>query len=81
MWHEARKQEKALRGVMVNFQKRAERRREFYDKMRSNPMKFLRLFGQPMKIHTDPAIAAAGDSPSTMSDALAGRSQHPYLKI
>ena len=33
MWHEARKQEKKLREAMVNYQKRAERRREHYDKL------------------------------------------------
>ena len=33
MWHEARKQEKKLRETMVNYQKRAERRREHYDKL------------------------------------------------
>lgn len=33
MWHEARKQEKKIREVMVDFQRRAERRREHYDKM------------------------------------------------
>ena len=32
MWHEARKQEKALKGMMVNFQRRAERRREYYER-------------------------------------------------
>ena len=33
MWHEARKQEKKLRGMMVDYRKRAERRRAFYEKM------------------------------------------------
>lgn len=33
MWHEARKQEKKIREVMVDFQRRAERRREHYDKL------------------------------------------------
>lgn len=33
MWHEARKQEKKIRDAMVDFQKRAERRREHYEKM------------------------------------------------
>lgn len=33
MWHEARKQEKKIRGLMVDFKKRAERRREFYEKI------------------------------------------------
>ena len=33
MWHEARKQEKKIRDAMVDFQRRAERRREHYEKM------------------------------------------------
>lgn len=33
MWHSARKQEKKVREVMVDFQKRAERRREHYEKL------------------------------------------------
>ena len=33
-------------------------------------MKFLRIFGQSAKIHMDPVIAAAGDSPSTMSVSI-----------
>lgn len=33
MWHEARKQEKKLREAMVDYRKRAERRRIHYDKM------------------------------------------------
>ena len=33
MWHEARKQEKKLRGMMVDYRKRAERRRAFYERM------------------------------------------------
>ena len=32
MWHEARKQEKKIRDAMVDFQKRAERRRQHYEK-------------------------------------------------
>ena len=32
MWHEARKQEKKIREVMVDFQRRAERRREHYER-------------------------------------------------
>lgn len=32
MWHEARKQEKKIRGMMVDYRKRAERRRDFYEK-------------------------------------------------
>ena len=33
MWHEARKQEKKIRGLMVDYKKRAERRREYYEKI------------------------------------------------
>ena len=33
MWAEARKQEKKVRGIMVDHKKRAERRREFYEKI------------------------------------------------
>ena len=33
MWAEARKQEKKIRGIMVDHKKRAERRREYYEKI------------------------------------------------
>lgn len=33
MWQEARKQEKKLRGIMIDFKKRAERRQAYYAKM------------------------------------------------
>ncbi|XP_017583470.1 PREDICTED: CLK4-associating serine/arginine rich protein [Corvus brachyrhynchos] len=33
MWHEARKHERKLRGMMVDYKKRAERRREYYEKI------------------------------------------------
>lgn len=36
MWQEARKQEKKIRGLMVDYKKRAERRREFYEKIVSD---------------------------------------------
>ena len=36
MWHEARKQEKKVREVMVNLQRRAERRKEHYEKLVSS---------------------------------------------
>ncbi len=41
MWHEARKQEKKLREVMVNYQRRAERRREHYEKLVSRTIDLL----------------------------------------
>lgn len=33
MWHEARAQEKRLRGFMVDQHKRADRRRKYYEKV------------------------------------------------
>lgn len=33
MWAEARKQERKIRGIMVDHKKRAERRREYYEKI------------------------------------------------
>ncbi|XP_041353654.1 CLK4-associating serine/arginine rich protein-like isoform X2 [Gigantopelta aegis] len=66
MWHEARKQEKKIRGLMVDFKKRAERRREFYEKTKLDPTQFLRVYGRPYKINLDPAIAMAAESPQSM---------------
>ena len=36
MWHEARKQEKSIRTMMVDHRKRAERRRDYYEKIVRN---------------------------------------------
>ena len=33
MWHEARRQERKIRGLMVDYKKRADRRREYYQKI------------------------------------------------
>ncbi|XP_029033069.1 CLK4-associating serine/arginine rich protein-like isoform X1 [Osmia bicornis bicornis] len=66
MWHEARKQEKKIRGMLVDYRRRAERRRDYYEKIKSDPTQFLQLHGRPCKIHLDPAIATAGDSPANM---------------
>lgn len=33
MWHEARKQEKKIKGMIVDYRKRADRRKEFYEKI------------------------------------------------
>ncbi|XP_011505335.1 PREDICTED: CLK4-associating serine/arginine rich protein, partial [Ceratosolen solmsi marchali] len=66
MWHEARKQEKKIRGMLVDYRRRAERRRDYYEKIKSDPTQFLQLHGRPCKVHLDPVIAAAGDSPANM---------------
>lgn len=33
MWHEARKQEKKIRGMLVDYRRRAERRQDFYERI------------------------------------------------
>ena len=33
LWADARKEEKKLRGIMVDYKKRAERRKAFYERM------------------------------------------------
>ncbi|KZS13086.1 Uncharacterized protein APZ42_021810 [Daphnia magna] len=66
MWHEARKQERLLKSMMVDHRRRAERRREYYEKTKGDPAQFLQVHGRPMKIHVDPSIAAIADSPATM---------------
>lgn len=62
MWHEARRQERKIRGMLVDYRKRAERRRDFYEKIKADPTQFLQVHGRQCKIHLDPAIAAAADS-------------------
>ncbi|RWS26840.1 splicing factor: arginine/serine-rich-like protein [Leptotrombidium deliense] len=62
MWHEARKHEKKLRGMMVDYKRRAERRREFYEKIRRDPSQFLQIHGQKAKIHLDASISQAAES-------------------
>ena len=62
MWHEARKHEKKIRGIMVDYKKRAERRREFYEKIRRDPASFLQIHGHQLKIHIDATISQAAES-------------------
>ncbi|KAK8783199.1 hypothetical protein V5799_015463 [Amblyomma americanum] len=66
MWHEARKQERKIRGMLVDLKKRAERRKEFYERIKQDPAQFLQLHGRRCKIHIDLAIAQQADSPATM---------------
>lgn len=66
MWAEARRQEKKIRGIMVDYKKRAERRREYYEKIRQDPTQFLRLHGRPCKINLEQSVAEAAESPATM---------------
>ncbi|XP_054262730.1 CLK4-associating serine/arginine rich protein [Macrosteles quadrilineatus] len=66
MWQEARKQEKKIRGMLVDYKRRAERRKDYYEKIKADPTQFIQLHGRPCKIHLDPAVAIAGDSPANM---------------
>ncbi|XP_065520492.1 CLK4-associating serine/arginine rich protein isoform X4 [Lathamus discolor] len=66
MWHEARKHERKLRGMMVDYKKRAERRREYYEKIKKDPAQFLQVHGRACKIHLDSAVALAAESPVNM---------------
>ena len=43
MWHEQRKEEKRIRGMLVDRRKRAERRRDYYEKIRGDPNQFLQV--------------------------------------
>ncbi|TNN01778.1 hypothetical protein fugu_011160 [Takifugu bimaculatus] len=66
MWQEARKHERKLRGMMVDYKRRGERRREYYEKIKKDPAQFLQVHGRAYKIHLDPAVALAAESPINM---------------
>uniref|UniRef100_A0A0A9XD10 CLK4-associating serine/arginine rich protein n=3 Tax=Lygus hesperus TaxID=30085 RepID=A0A0A9XD10_LYGHE len=66
MWHEVRKQERRIRCMIVDYKRRAERRKDYYEKIKADPTQFLQIHGRPCKIHLDPAVAMAGDSPANM---------------
>ena len=46
MWGEARRQEKMIRGAMVDLRKRAERRSQYYERIKLDPAQFLRVHGR-----------------------------------
>uniref|UniRef100_A0A8C7DG66 CLK4-associating serine/arginine rich protein n=1 Tax=Oncorhynchus kisutch TaxID=8019 RepID=A0A8C7DG66_ONCKI len=66
MWQEARKHERKLRGMMVDYKRRGERRREYYEKIKKDPAQFLQVHGRAYKIHLDSAVALAAESPINM---------------
>ena len=43
MWHEQRKMERRLRGMLVDHKKRAERRRQYYETIKQDPAQFLQV--------------------------------------
>ncbi|XP_037951235.1 CLK4-associating serine/arginine rich protein [Teleopsis dalmanni] len=66
MWHEARKQERRIKTMIVDYRKRAERRQDFYEKIQADPTQFLQIHGRRCKIHLDQSVAMAGDSAAIM---------------
>lgn len=73
MWHEIRKQERKIRCMIVDYKRRAERRRDYYEKIKADPTQFLQIHGRSCKVHLDPQIAAAGDSPAVMMNWQGGQ--------
>lgn len=43
MWHESRAEEKKVKGAMVDRKKRAERRKEHYEKAQADPTQCLQV--------------------------------------
>ena len=43
MWQEQRREEKRIRGMMVDSRKRAERRRNYWTAVRADPVQFLQV--------------------------------------
>ena len=41
MWHEQRKEERRIRGMLVDRRRRAERRRDYYERIKADPNQFL----------------------------------------
>ncbi|KAI0237484.1 hypothetical protein LSAT2_011982 [Lamellibrachia satsuma] len=66
MWHEARRQEKKIRGLMVDYKKRAERRRQYYERIKQDPTQYVRVIGRQMPIHLEHSVALAAESPQSM---------------
>lgn len=66
MWHEQRREERRIKGLMVDKLRRAERRRCHYDKFKTDPAQFLQVHGRGMKVHLDASIALAADAPTNM---------------
>lgn len=52
--------------MMVDYKRRGERRREYYEKIKKDPAQFLQVHGRAYKIHLDSAVALAAESPINM---------------
>ncbi|KAI0985395.1 hypothetical protein GJ496_012067, partial [Pomphorhynchus laevis] len=67
MWHEARKQEKKIRGIMVDLKKRAERRKEYFDRIKRDPAEFLQVWGTASKSYIDATSSFSEQALNTWS--------------
>ncbi|CAG0883117.1 unnamed protein product [Cyprideis torosa] len=65
-WLDARKEERRIRNMMVDYRKRAERRRQYYETIRQDPQQFLQLHGRPCKVYLEPAGASTAENPAFM---------------
>ena len=65
MWHEARRHERKIRGMMVDYKKRSERRRLYYHRIRADPSQFLRVQGVQCNLEVEEDGGAAG-APSAL---------------
>ncbi|EAT46373.1 AAEL002446-PA, partial [Aedes aegypti] len=79
MWHEARKQEKKIRGMLVDYRKRAERRQDFYERIKADPTQFLQVHGRKCKIHLEASVAAAAENPAIMQFLMPWQGQKDNL--
>ena len=43
MWHEQRREERRIKGMLVDRRKRAERRRDYWERIKADPVQFLQV--------------------------------------
>lgn len=73
MWQEARKHERRVKNIIVDYKKRAERRHDFYQRVRADPNQFLRINGSKCRILLDDQECTALIPWQAQSDNLIDR--------
>lgn len=51
---------------MVDYKKRAQRRKDFYEQIKQDPAQFIRIYGRPQKINLEKSVALAAEAPQSM---------------
>ncbi|CAJ0578823.1 unnamed protein product, partial [Mesorhabditis spiculigera] len=74
IWLEARRNERQIRRMQIDGNRRAEKRKTFYDSIRKDPAQFMQIHGRAYKIHTDKAIARAAEEKNIMRPWTVDRS-------